>query len=422
MSTSLASVQDPDRQVAVRLRPLQLALFVSGIAPWVPVEKVFMTQLGFTPALVATMAAAYAAVVPVLEIPSGILADRWSRRGVLMLASGCALLSVLVGALSTGVASYIVSAMILGVFFALQSGTVDSIVYDTLIEETRSADGYEKHFGRIQMWNSAALTGSALLGGVIAGLTSPRLAYVITIPCAAAGLLLLLRFREPTLHRQVAARSTMREHLAATWRVVTGGRRVAAIVAASVLAAAALQMIFEFGPLWLLAFGVATAVFGPYTAGMTATLGLGGVLAARLRLDRPGPAIAATSVVTVGGLTLTVGQSGWLIIAGQIVLAALLATVGVHLSRLLHDAVPSDLRTGVASGVSTLSWLTFLPCSLLFGAVSRHGGVHAAGWVVLTLVATAGLTLAALSRPPRTSRTGSEPSAATQTATAFAAA
>ena len=131
------------------------------------------------------MAAAYAAVVPVLEIPSGILADRWSRRGVLLLAGGCGLLSVLVAALSAGVTSYIVSAMILGAFFALQSGTVDSIVYDTLLEETGSADGYEKHFGRIQMWNSAALTGSALLGGVLAGLTSPRLTYVITLPCPA---------------------------------------------------------------------------------------------------------------------------------------------------------------------------------------------------------------------------------------------
>jgi hypothetical protein len=33
------------------------------------------------------MAACYAAVVPVLEIPSGILADRWSRRGVLVLGN-----------------------------------------------------------------------------------------------------------------------------------------------------------------------------------------------------------------------------------------------------------------------------------------------------------------------------------------------
>lgn len=83
--------------------------------------------------------------------------------------------------------------------------------------------------------------------------------------------------------------------------------------------------------------------------------------------------------------------------------------MGIYLSRLLHDAVPSDLRTGVASSVSTLSWLTFLPCSLLFGVVSRHGGVHAGGWVLLTLISTAGLTLATLSRRSRTSSTAAEP-------------
>jgi MFS family permease len=213
----------------------------------------------------------------------------------------------------------------------------------------------------------------------------------------------------------------MREHLLATWRAVTGQPRIAAIIVASVLAAATLQMVFEFGPLWLLAFGIATAVFGPYTAGMTATLGLGGVLAARLRLDRPGPASATTAVLMACGLTLAVGRSGWLIIAGQVVLAALLAAIGVHLSRLLHDAVPSDTRTGVASGVSTLSWLTFLPGSLLFGAVSRHGGIQAAGWVVLALVITAGLTLAALSRHPRTSSTAATQPAQTRTVALAAA-
>src|SRR5437764_10735964 len=102
MTTTLAPASpNPGQQAASRLRPLTLAIFVSGIAPWVPVEKVFMTQLGFTPSLVATMAAAYAAIVPLLEVPSGILADRWSRRGVLMLAGGAGLLSVLVGAIST---------------------------------------------------------------------------------------------------------------------------------------------------------------------------------------------------------------------------------------------------------------------------------------------------------------------------------
>ena len=391
-------------RITARLRPLTLAIFVSGVAPWVPVEKVFMTQLGFTPSLVATMAAAYAAIVPLLEIPSGILADRWSRRGVLMLAGGAGLLSVLVGAISTGVATYIASAMVLGVYFALQSGTVDAIVYDTLLEEAGQADDYEKYFGRMQAWNSAALTGSALVGGVIAGVASPRLTYVLTVPFAAAGLVLLLRFREPQLHRR-AARTGTRAQLAATWRAVAGQPRVAAVVAGSVLAAATVQMMFEFGPLWLVAAGVATAVFGPYTAGMTATLGLGGVLASRLRLEHSAVSAAVALVLVGCGLTLSLGRNGAVVIAGQIVLAALLATIGIYLSRLLHDATPSELRTGVASGVSTLSWLTFLPTSLLFGALS-HGGVAGAGWIVVALAAGVGLTLIGLARRAESATTG----------------
>ena len=38
-----------------------------------------MTSIGFTSATVGVMAAVYAVVVPLLEVPSGMLADRWSR-------------------------------------------------------------------------------------------------------------------------------------------------------------------------------------------------------------------------------------------------------------------------------------------------------------------------------------------------------
>ena len=46
-----------------------------------------MTEIGFDAASIGVMAAAYAALVPIIEIPSGILADRWSRRGVLVIAA-----------------------------------------------------------------------------------------------------------------------------------------------------------------------------------------------------------------------------------------------------------------------------------------------------------------------------------------------
>ena len=109
------------------------------------------------------MAAVYAVVVPVLEVPSGVLADRWSRRGVLILASIAAILSVLIGGLSQSVAVYMVSAGFLGVFFALQSGTLEPVVYDTVLEETGGSDAFEKTIGRVRLVESVALVASALV-------------------------------------------------------------------------------------------------------------------------------------------------------------------------------------------------------------------------------------------------------------------
>jgi MFS family permease len=388
--------------VTARLRPLRIALVLEGIAPWVPVEKIFMTQLGFTPALFALMAAAYGATVPLIEIPSGILADRWSRRGVLMLAGVASLASVVVGALSQNVATYIVSAMLLGVYFAMQSGTVDAMVYDTLVEEVGSGDNFEKLYGRMQALNSIALTVSALAGGVIAALLSARFTYVLTIPTAVAGLIVLARFREPTLHRAREA-SRLRQHLAATWRTVSRNPSVAPIAITMMLGAATTQMLFEFGPLWLVAAAVPVVIFGPYTAAMTSTLGLGGLLAGRVRLSRPTVAAGAALIMSGCGLALAVSRAAPVLIGAQVVLVCLLVTIGIHLSRLLHDLVPSHQRSGVSSGIGTASWLTFLPCSLLFGVLSGSGGVRAAGWIITALVTICGAILIRLAarRPDR---------------------
>src|SRR5215831_1595707 len=136
------------RALGRRLLPLQIAVGLSGVVFWVPVEKLFMTQIGFTPRSVAVMAAAYAAVVPLLEVPSGILADRWSRNRIMGCAGIALFASTLLGGLSRNVPTYIGAAMMLGVYFALSSGTVDSIVYDVVLEETGSSDQYEAWIGR----------------------------------------------------------------------------------------------------------------------------------------------------------------------------------------------------------------------------------------------------------------------------------
>src|SRR5437588_2942369 len=98
-----------------RLLPLYIAAFSQGLVLWAPIEKVFLRNLGFDQAALGLMAACYSSLIPLLDLFSGLLADRWSRKGVLM-------------------PTYLVSTLFFGVEVALVSGIYESILYDMLLE------------------------------------------------------------------------------------------------------------------------------------------------------------------------------------------------------------------------------------------------------------------------------------------------
>jgi predicted MFS family arabinose efflux permease len=390
---------DTTRSLTTRMLPLYVATSLQGFLLWVPVEKLFMNEIGFDAASVGVMAAAYAAVVPIVEIPSGILADRWSRRGMLIVASVALLLSSLLGGLSNNVVTYIGCALILGVYFAMYSGTMEAVVYDTVLEETGDSEAFEKRLGRVRLIESAALVSSSLGGGWLAGLASPRATYFLTVPFAALSVVAYLRFREPQLHR-TEERVPFRNHLAVTYRTITRRGHLGPIVALAVLTAALLQVIFEFGPLWLVALAVPAVLYGPYWAALVSTLGLGGLLAGRLQLGRAATLSAVVATMILASVVLTTSGSAAVVTIAQVVLALLIVTASIHVTRLLHDAVPSNIRSGVASGVGAISWTAFLPFALVFGLVSKNSGVETAGWMIVAATVLAGALLVKVAWEP----------------------
>lgn len=386
----------PPQRAGARLRrrlvALQVAAFLQGVGLWVPIEKLFMVEIGFDAATIGVMVAAYAALAPLVEVVSGVLADRWSRRGVLVLAGTAMLVATIVGGLSYHVITYIVAALILGIYFGMYSGTLEAIVYDTVLEETGNSSEYERQLGRIRLIESTALVLSALAGGWLASVTSTRLTYFVTVPFVLVSLIVLLRFREPRLH-QTGDRTSMGEHLRVTLRAIVYRGRLLPIAAAAIMSALILQAMFEFGPLWLITLAASAAFYGPYWAGLVSTLGLGGLLAGRLRLHRPLPVAVVVIVMLLACLTMTTSRNLAALTVAMIVLTLLVVVAGIHVSRLMHDAVPSTIRTGVASGISAVSWILFLPFALGFGAVSKQSGVYVSGWMITAATVLAGAAL-----------------------------
>jgi MFS family permease len=386
------------RRAACRLRPLYLALVLGGLALWVPVEKLFMAELGFDATAVGVMAAVYAMVVPVLELPSGILADRWSRKGVLVAAHGAMFGSVLVCGLAGDVTTYVLGAGLLGVYFALQSGTLESMVYDVLQEELGDDDTFEATIGRFRAVESAALAVSAIGGGILAMATSPRFTYFATLPLLAVSVVLVARFREPSLHK-VDERDPLRTQVATTFRTLLERGQVRPIVGLMVLTGLLVQALLEFGPLWLVALAAPAFLYGAQWAGLTGALGIGGLLAARLHLECRFTLGTLGGVIVASSAAMSTSRHVAVVIAAQVALVLVLMVLSVHLTALLHAAIPSTIRAGVSSGVSTLTWLAFLPFSVVFGVVADRVGVHGAGWLVVAIATATAAGLIRLVRP-----------------------
>jgi hypothetical protein len=374
-----------------RLRPLFVGAALQNFALWIPVEKVFQMSIGFNALSIAVVAAAYGATVPLLEVPFGVVADRWSRTKMMAVASLALAASSLIGGLSHSPMQYAIAAVLLGVYLALNSGTADSVVYDVLIEHSGTSTGYERWLGRLHVVESGALVVSAVLGSALAALTSPRVTYFATVPAAVLAAVVLLRVDEPQLHRQTE-RITLRRQAATTFRALVDTPRVRRVVLLAALAAAAAQLLIEFGPLWLVALHAPTALYGPYWAVLVAFIAVGAWLASRVPMNR-------TSVLTLGLLltgsavvssTVTALPA---VLAAHLLVGAIVSLVGVRAGFLLHEAVSANVRAGVSSGASTLSWLVFLPVSLLFGWVSHTYGVETGGWLLVGLTAGTGMLL-----------------------------
>jgi MFS family permease len=368
--------------VTKRLRPLYLTGFIHSFVLWYSVEKLFMRSVGLNDYLITVATLVYIVVMMAANIPLGVLADRWSRKGVLYAAT-CALIgSSVVCGVSHGLAVYAAGISVWGLFYAAYAGTYDAAVYDVVLEETGSAEAFERCYGRVQMFEAAAFVSSALASAVVARYASLRAEYFLAVPFTCCAFFTLARFREPRLHR-AAPRAHLGAHLGQVVRGATGGG-AGWIVAALVANCVVLRLLIEFYQLWYLGLALPVLWYGPGCALMYCGAWGGGALAHRLRGGRAVPLAGLGTLVIAAGLFT---RDPRVVIGAQVATIFGVTVLNIALTRYLHDAVPSTVRAGASSVVATIGYGAFVPIALAFGALSRGHGIFAASVLVIAPLA-----------------------------------
>lgn len=366
--------------------PLYIAAFLQGIPFWYAIEKLFMTSIGFTTASIGVMVAIMSAVMLAVETPSGVLADRWSRAGVMFLGGLALLISGIIGGLSYDQPMYILSTVFWGIYAALYSGTYDAVIYDTLIEETGESSRYEYYLGRLRMFEGVAFVVGSLGGSLIASQLSMRSTYFISIPIIAAAGLFLWKFREPKLHKTEVAEPVFR-HIRQTFRAVLRNRLLLPVIIAAVGFAVLLDTLFELNQLWFIAVDTPLTLYGLAGATLFSTWALGGLVASKFRGQSA--SLIGIVILLLALITLVATRSYWIILAAQFLLSMFLILFGVILSKKMHDQLPSKLRAGASSVISTLGRIIIIPGSLLFTGIANGANVFIATYLLLGIAVIA---------------------------------
>lgn len=341
-----------------------------------------MVHIGFTATTISASIIIMAVTRLLVEIPAGILADRRSRKGVLVAACVSLTLASLLFGLSQSIPLYIMVGVIFSIYFALHSGLYEAIVYDLLIEENGSREGYEKYVGYATLINSVGLVVSSLLGGIIADQLGLRTAYFLSVPFGILSVVTLLAFREPQLHK-AEVHTHLVEHTRETFRIVMRKGYIAWLVGALITSALLFNMLLEVDQFWPLALHMPTVWYGPLNALLLLGFGIGGPLAALFKQS----CVARNVAIGIGFIAvclLLIKHMAVIAIAQTAIIAVYMALYVVILGA-LQDQLPSRLRSGAASVVGTLSGVVLIPLVFCFGIVTQQRSVFMAAYLLIPI-------------------------------------
>lgn len=183
---------------------LNILYFCTRFHLYIHVYALLLVSRGLSLLQISMIESVVIGTVFLMEVPTGILADRLGRKGSIVASTVLLMGGELLFLFSRTYALYLVVAVLTGTGFAFASGAVEALIYDSLPPENRQ-EHMKQVMGRYSSFGQIAFFLSPIVGGVIvADLTPARftLAITLTVAILFIGVLVSLTLVEPPLPYQ----------------------------------------------------------------------------------------------------------------------------------------------------------------------------------------------------------------------------
>lgn len=347
--------------------------FLGNLAFWMPIWVIYLQEVrGLSLTQIGLIDASFWLVGALSEVPTGVVADVWSRKTSLLLGLALQIVALLLYGLAPSWLWILIASIVWGIALSFTSGAAEALIYDTLCEMGREEE-YTTVSGRALMLRQSAWVLAGLLGGWLAA-WDLRLPYLLTALLGLVVMGLAARLQEPPMRGEGEARPSY-------WHTIRQAARQAgsspAVRFALGYGAVFPLASFTVGMLFLqphaLALGIPVAGMGLVMVLVRGAGIIGGAQAGRI-VGWAGENrwLTLAPLLVIGGLLLlSVTHSLW----GLLLLALIIgvsATASPALEGLLLRSTAPSVRATMFSAQSLLFTLLVAAVQPVLGYLGDH--------------------------------------------------
>lgn len=217
----------------------------------------FQHKLGLSFSQVTIVYGVFTLLVGILEIPTGVLADKLGYKKTLALATLCMILASIGYKFSTSIVHLIFVEAVWALGFSLNSGTQDSFMYSTLKEA-----GKEDRFNSVMGIGNALMFSGLAVSAVIGGLMAK---YDLALPIKFGYLPLIipfitvLTFKEPPIDRSELNHF---QHVKESFKFILYQPKLKFIIFYVVVLAVAFETVYKFTQPYMYQLGIPISLIG----------------------------------------------------------------------------------------------------------------------------------------------------------------
>lgn len=334
----------------------------------------FQNELGLTFQQMLMGEALFAAVVIAMEVPSGWMSDVWSRKGTLIV--GCIFGTLSYGGMmvADGFWQVMFFMALMGVGVACNSGTVTSLIYDTLATNDKT-HLYQKLEGKRHGIALYSVALAAVAGGILYQY-HPKLPLAFDTITQIMGLICACLIVEPKRIKRAAEKNPIHDMMITMKYALHGHKEIAGIIIVATVLFCSTKMFMWTQQPYMQYVQIPTEYFGYIMACGFLFGGLMGHLGHKIKYG-----LSNRHMIMILTIATCVVSFAAILLPFQSSIVFLTLIVGVwgfgfpFVQNAINNHADPARRATILSTLGLMISLAFIPASALLGWLSETQGI-----------------------------------------------